>query len=114
MNYFLNSETLIATYDGIEYPSKIVNGIRIGLTKEECIKIKEDEEKFKVEEFNLKLENLRIKRNYLLSETDYLALVDNTLSDNMRIYRQQLRDITEGLNTVSDVNAVVFPIKPQQ
>jgi len=30
----------------------------------------------------------------------------------MTTYRQSLRDITNGLTTVADVEAVVFPIKP--
>ena len=38
------------------------------------------------------LANLRAKRNRLLAETDYLALSDNTLSDDMKTYRKDLRD----------------------
>jgi hypothetical protein len=34
------------------------------------------------------------------------------MSDEMRTYRQALRDITEGLSTVEQVEAVVFPTKP--
>ena len=56
--------------------------------------------------------NLRNKRNQLLAETVHYALSDQTLSDDMRTYRQDLRDITEGLTTVEEVNAVVFPTKP--
>jgi hypothetical protein len=37
---------------------------------------------------------------------------DNTLSEPMKVYRQQLRDITEGLSTVEQINSVVFPTKP--
>jgi hypothetical protein len=40
--------------------------------------------------------------------TDYLALSDNTLSDEMRTYRQALRDITEGVTTLTKVKAVNF------
>jgi len=58
------------------------------------------------------LENLRKRRNYLLSETDYLALSDNTMSEEMTTYRQELRDITEGLTTIEEVEAVEFPTKP--
>ena len=36
------------------------------------------------------LVDLRTKRNQLLAETDYLALVDSTLSTDMRTYRQVL------------------------
>ena len=60
----------------------------------------------------LALINLRSKRNYLLEETDYLALSDQTLSDDMKTYRQELRDITDGLTTVEQVEAVTFPTKP--
>ena len=36
---------------------------------------------------------LRIKRTKLLAETDYLAMSDLTLSEDMRTYRQALRDL---------------------
>ena len=58
------------------------------------------------------LEELRRKRNKLLAETDYLALSDQTMADNMKTYRQELRDLTNGLDTVEKVNAVTFPTKP--
>ena len=63
-------------------------------------------------ELDMALENLRVKRNQLLSETDYLALSDQTTADNMKTYRQELRDLTTGLDTVAKVNAVTFPTKP--
>ena len=36
---------------------------------------------------------LRARRNRLIAETDYLALSDATLTDDMTTYRQALRDI---------------------
>ena len=62
--------------------------------------------------FDREINKLRIKRNNLLSETDYLALSDNTMSEEMTTYRQDLRDITNGLTTVEQIEAVVFPTKP--
>ena len=56
------------------------------------------------------LENLRQRRNQLLAETDYLALVDSTLTDEMQAYRQALRDLPA--NTVDPANPV-FPTKPE-
>tara|TARA_B100002019_G_scaffold270079_1_gene263412 strand:- start:60 stop:488 length:429 start_codon:yes stop_codon:yes gene_type:complete len=47
-------------------------------------------------------EELRAKRNQLLADTDYLALVDTTLSADMRTYRQALRDLPA--NTSDPVN----------
>jgi len=64
-------------------------------------------------DFELGIKNLRIKRNNLLAQTDYLALSDQTMSAEMTTYRQALRDITNGLTTVADVEAVVFPEKPE-
>jgi len=66
-----------------------------------------------VERFDQSMDNLRSQRNLLLAETDYLALSDNTLSTEMSNYRQQLRDITNGLTTTEEVEAVVFPTKPE-
>jgi len=34
------------------------------------------------------------------------------MSDAIKTYRQELRDITNGLTTVEDIEAVVFPTKP--
>jgi hypothetical protein len=67
---------------------------------------------FPILEFDMAMEDLRTKRNKLLADTDHYALSDQTLSDDMRTYRQSLRDITNGLTTVVDVEAVVWPIKP--
>ena len=58
------------------------------------------------------LANLRAKRNRLLAETDYLALSDNTLSDDMRTYRQELRDLPEGKDTVEKCENATWPTKP--
>jgi len=67
---------------------------------------------FPIVEFDMAMADLRARRNKLLADTDYLALSDNTMSAEMTTYRQALRDITNGLTTVADVEAVVFPNKP--
>ena len=58
------------------------------------------------------LTDLRKERDAKLSETDYLALSDNTLSSDMTTYRQALRDITNGVDTVEKANNVTWPTKP--
>ena len=58
------------------------------------------------------LANLRSKRNRLLAETDYLALSDSTLTSDMRTYRQALRDLPDGKDTVAKCENAVFPTKP--
>ncbi len=67
---------------------------------------------FTAVEFDMAMEDLRLTRNNLLKETDHLALSDQTLSDDMRTYRQSLRDITNGLTTKAQVDAVTWPTKP--
>ena len=63
-------------------------------------------------ELDMALESLRNKRNALLIETDYLALSDNTMTEEVKTYRQKLRDITEGLTTLAKVKKVKLPTKP--
>ena len=52
--------------------------------------------------------NVRRDRNRKLAETDYLALSDNTLADNMKTYRQELRDVPKQ----SDPDDITWPTKP--
>ncbi|MAI53813.1 MAG: hypothetical protein CMP96_05575 [Gammaproteobacteria bacterium] len=52
---------------------------------------------------------LRGQRDRLLTETDVYALADRTLSDEMRAYRQALRDLPA--NT-SDPKNPTWPTKP--
>jgi hypothetical protein len=91
---------------------KLVDGIQIPLSAEEIAQRQAEEIAWNNGAFDRSLASLRAKRNALLSATDYLALSDNTLSAAMSSYRQSLRDLTEGLSTVEQVNSVVFPTKP--
>ena len=63
-------------------------------------------------ELEVALENLRKQRNIKLSETDFYALSDVTMSSEMSTYRQALRDITNGITTVTQANNVTWPTKP--
>ena len=62
--------------------------------------------------FEVAIRDLRTKRNQLLSETDWMANSDVTMSDDWKTYRQELRNITNGLDTVEKIEAVEFPTKP--
>ena len=70
------------------------------------------EAQFPAVELDNAMADLRSKRNQLLIDTDFHALSDNTMSSDMTTYRQELRDITNGITTVEQANAVVFPTKP--
>jgi len=93
-------------------PHKIVNGQQVELTAEEIAARQAEEAAWNAGAFDRAMVDLRSKRNNLLAETDYLALSDQTLSAEMSTYRQSLRDITNGLTTVDDVNNVTWPTKP--
>ena len=91
---------------------KLVNGERIQLTAEEEAQRDQEEADWEAGAFDRAMANLRQNRNRKLAETDFYALSDVTMSDEMKDYRQQLRDITEGLTTEEQVKAVEFPAKP--
>ena len=92
---------------------KLLDGVKVQLTTEEEAEVNQREQEWNEGAFDRKMTSLREKRNSLLAETDYLALSDQTMSAEMTTYRQALRDITNGLTTVADVEAVVFPEKPE-
>ena len=89
-----------------------INGVRVQFTAEEETARDNEETAWANGEVNRELNKLREQRNAKLVETDYLALSDNTLADNVKTYRQELRDLTSGLDTVDKVNNVTWPTKP--
>ena len=101
---------------------KMVNGERIELSAEET-KAREAEEKAWVDgEKDRNLAQIRSVRLGMLEETDFYGMSDVTMSSDMKTYRQALRDITNGLDTVektrtkleqdSDGSYKNFPKKP--
>jgi len=94
-----------------KYQAEDINTIQ-WLNQTTPIPVADIQAQFPAVEFDMAMEDLRAKRNKLLADTDHYALSDQTLSDDMRTYRQSLRDITNGLTTVEDVNSVTWPTKP--
>ena len=91
---------------------KLINGILVDLTAQEIIEKQAAETAWNNGALDRALENLRFNRNVFLNETDWMANSDVTMSDEWKTYRQDLRDITNGLTTVEQVEAVEFPTKP--
>ena len=91
---------------------KYLNGILVDATAEDITQCNNDQANAPTE-FSIKMEQLREKRNMFLKETDWTANSDVTMSSEMTTYRQALRDITNDLTTVEDVEAVVWPEKPE-
>jgi len=91
---------------------KLVNGERIQLTAEEEAQRDQEEADWEAGAFDRAMANLRQDRNRKLAETDFYALSDVTMSDDMKTYRQELRDLPEGKDTVEKCNNVTWPTKP--
>ena len=89
-----------------------INGVKVQFTAEEETARDAEEKAWADGQLDRDLFELRRKRNRLLSETDYLALSDNTLANNMKTYRQELRDLPSELETVEKVANVTWPTKP--
>ncbi len=95
---------------------KLVDGVEIELSAQEITQRQAEETAWANGAFDRAIAGLRSKRNALIASSDWTVLSDSPLSAELKTawleYRQDLRDITEGVNTVAKVNAVVFPDKP--
>jgi len=67
-------------------------------------------------EFDMAMKDLRAKRNKDLQDSDWTQLPDNTLTSEQRNawmqFRTELRNITNGITTVEQVNNIDYPDKP--
>jgi|TARA_R100001440_G_scaffold71515_1_gene94526 hypothetical protein len=91
---------------------KLINGTNVQFTAEEEAARDAEEAAWENAAPDRALAELRAKRNRLLAETDYLALSDNTLSEDMKTYRQNLRDLPAGKDTVEKCENATWPTKP--
>jgi len=91
---------------------KQVNNELIEITGPELAELEAREQAWIDGALDRALDGLRDKRNNLLAKTDWMANSDVTMSSDMTTYRQALRDITNELTTVEQIEAVVFPTKP--
>ena len=95
---------------------KLVDGVQIELTAQEIAQRQAEATAWANGAFDRAIAGLRSRRNALIASSDWTVLSDSPLSATEKTawleYRQDLRDITEGVNTVAKVNAVVFPEKP--
>jgi len=87
---------------------------RVQFTAEEETARDAEEKAWSDGEFNRKLNRLREKRNWLLQETDWMANSDVTMSDDWKTYRQNLRDLTNDLDTVEKIKNVTWPTQPTE
>ncbi len=90
----------------------LIDGVKVPFTAEEETAWDAKEKAWADGALDRALFNLRDKRNSLLTQTDWWGASDNTMTDAQKKYRQDLRDLTTGLDTVEKVNSVTWPTKP--
>ena len=95
-------------------PHKLVNGVKVELTPQEIAQRQAEETAWANGAFDRAMSGLRQRRDALLKSCDWVMISDSPIEDKTawQTYRQELRDITDGLTTVAQVEAVVFPNKP--
>ena len=88
---------------------KIVNGSIASLTEGEVAALNLREAEWVEGEHDRQASDVRNQRERLLSQTDWMALSDVTMSPAWATYRQALRDITEQAGFPYEVT---WPTKP--
>ena len=89
-----------------------INGVKVQLTDEEEEARNAEEKVWSDGAVDRALAALRHKRNIVLAETDYYGCSDMTMSDDMKTYRQELRDLPSGKDTVQKCEDATWPSKP--
>ena len=81
----------------------MTDGVRVECTAEEEARLDALKTDWDSKAFERAIKSLRVERDQLLAETDFYGNSDVTMSDAMTTYRQALRDLTDGLDTVAKV-----------
>lgn len=107
-----SASTKIVVQDGVEFDA--TEGYRTKWVEQD--RFSGDDKDTKDAEFQTKLDTakasiVRLERDRLLSETDWMAGSDVTMSDAWKTYRQALRDLPTHSN-FPNLNAEDYPIKP--
>ena len=89
-----------------------INGVRVQFTAEEETARDAEEQAWADGALARAQARLRQERNRRLAETDFYALSDVTMSDDMKTYRQNLRDFPDGKDTVDKCDNATWPTKP--
>ena len=89
-----------------------INGEIVQFTAEEEAARDAEEQAWADDALARAQQDLRQERNRRLAETDFYALSDVTMSSDMQTYRQNLRDLPSGKDTVEKCENVTWPTKP--
>lgn len=99
------------------YKTKMVNGVEVKLTADEIKELEARDKEWADGEYDRLMVSIRQERTELLDRTEWTVNNDNQLTDDKKtewkVWRQKLRDITEGVDTVDKAKAVTMPDKPK-
>ena len=84
-----------------------INGEIVDLSADEIAKIEAERKEWNDASATRKLAKIKKIRLQKLSETDYLALSDNTMPDNIKTWRQSLRDLPQTNTTEEEYDALL-------
>ena len=85
-------------------------GTVVELSAAENKYLDEEEKEWAANAAAREMELIRTHRDRLLTETDWMALGDVTMSDEWKTYRQELRDVPASNTVYEDVT---WPTKPE-
>ncbi len=93
-----------------------INGVKVQFTAEEETARDAEEKAWADAAPARALADLRAKRNRLLQDSDWEITSElekgNAISSDMKKYRQDLRDLPAGKDTVDKCNNATWPTKP--
>ena len=93
-----------------------INGVKVQFTAEEETARDAEEKAWSDAAPARALADLRAKRNRLLQDSDWEITSElekgNAISSDMKKYRQDLRDLPAGKDTVDKCNNATWPTKP--
>ena len=87
-----------------------INGVTRQMTAAE--ETERDNEEAAANSFEARIKMVREKRNELIADSDWMGNSDVTMPADWTTYRQNLRDITNGVDTVEKINNITWPTKP--
>ena len=99
----------ISTYGGFVVETPVTGHMNYWVINEGAQTITHDSSAQTTDEAAREMTSIREHRDNLLTETDWMALGDVTMSDAWKTYRQLLRDIPASNTTYADVT---WPTKP--
>ena len=90
----------------------MINGEKVMFTSEEETARDAEEKVWEDAKPARAFSGLRQERDRKLQETDYFALSDVSMSDEMTAYRKALRDLPASYNNSTVVGTITWPSKP--